>query len=79
MPKEGVFISGTYGFHRWDQGETDFIPGQNFNTNDYSGIDEFYSVGFGIEYNNFAFGVETSRHDMYYDATSKSLYAKYNF
>ena len=79
VPKEGLFVSGTYGIHRWDQGETDFIPGNNLNTNNYTGIDDFYSVGIGLEHNNFTFGVEHSVHDMYYDATSKSVYAKYNF
>ena len=79
VPKEGLFASGTYGIHRWDQGETDFIPGNNLNTNNYTGIDDFYSVGIGLEHNNFTFGVEHSVHDMYYDAKSKSVYAKYNF
>ena len=74
-----MFVSATYGMHRWDQSETDFIPGNTLNMNDYSGIDDFYSIGFGLENNNVSFGIEHSKHDMYYDATSKSLYAKYNF
>jgi len=79
LSKEGMFVSATYGMHRWDQSETDFIPGNTLNMNDYSGIDDFYSIGFGLENNNVSFGIEHSKHDMYYDATSKSLYAKYNF
>jgi hypothetical protein len=79
LPKKNLLISGTYGVHRWDQSETDFIPGQNLSTTDYSGVDDFYSIGLGIDYNNLTFGIEHSKHDMYYDATSKSIYAKYNF
>ena len=79
LPKQNLFISGTYGIHRWDQSETDFISGQNFSTSNYSGVDDFYSVGFGIDHNNLEFGIEHSKHDMYYDAKSKSIYAKYNF
>ena len=79
IPKNGVFLSATLGIHKWDQSETDFIPGNNFNTTDYSGIDNFYSLGFGMDQNNLSFGIERSKHDMYYDATSKSFYARYNF
>ena len=79
IPKNDIFTSFTYGFHRWDQGETVYSPGSNYGTSDYSDIDQFYSIGLGIDHNNFTFGVEHSKHDMYYDATSKSVYAKYNF
>ena len=79
ISKNDIFTSFTYGFHRWDQGETVYSPGSNYGTSDYSDIDEFYSVGFGIDHNNLSFILEHSKHDMYYDATSKSVYAKYNF
>jgi hypothetical protein len=79
LPKKNLLISGTYGIHRWDQSETDYIPETNISTYDYSGVDDFYSIGLEIDYNNLTFGIEHSKHYMYYDATSKSLYAKYNF
>ena len=79
IPKNQMFASLTYGFHNWDQSETTYSPGGSNTAYDYSDLNDFYSVGFGIEHKNFIFALEHSDHDMYYDSTSKSLIAKYNF
>lgn len=78
IPKNQMFASLTYGFHNWDQSETTHYAGST-TAYDYSDLNDFYSVGIGIEHENFIFALEHSHHDMYYDATSKSLLAKYSF
>jgi hypothetical protein len=75
----GMFVSASLGFNKWDQSEETSRPGSRDNSHFYNGIDRYHGLGVGINQENFTFSLEYQDHDMYYDAKSASASLKYNF
>lgn len=75
----GMFVTASLGFNKWDQSEETSRPGSRDNSHYYNGIDRYHGLGVGINQENFTFSIEYQDHDMYYDAKSASASLKYNF
>ena len=75
----GMFVSASLGFNKWDQSEEDSVPGTRNSSFYYDGIDNYHGLGAGINRGNLALSIEYLDHDMYYDAKSTSASLKYNF
>ena len=75
----GMFVSASYGFNKWDQSEETSRPGSRDNSHYYNGIDKYHGFGLGINSGNLALSIEHFDHDMYYDASSTSASLKYKF
>jgi len=73
------FVSAIVGLARWDQSELAYNSGNNYATNNYSGIDSYVGFGIGLKKGNFSMEVEHLEHDMYYDAKSFTTSFKYIF
>lgn len=74
---DGLFVNANLGFHKWDQHE---LIGQGIaDWRNYYGTDRYTGYGVGFKKNNLELGVETLKHNMYYNAESVSVSLKYNF
>lgn len=75
----GLSLNGIFGYHRWNQIETEAYVGTRASSTSYDDIDTYMGIGFSLNQGNLNLGLDYLEHNMYYDAETISASLKYNF